>query len=95
MGIACAKYGLFSEAKKYLKRSQKVRKGLNGFKSSDNFSPLRELGRIALAQGKFRNAKEILSTALKNREADLGVSDVMSERYNTTGLILVPTFNGC
>lgn len=95
MGVACAKCGLFSKAKKYLKRSQEVREGLDGFKPSNNFSPLRELGRIALAQGEYRNAEEILSMALKDREADLGVGDVVSERYSTTGLVPAPTFNGC
>lgn len=81
MGVACAKCGLFAKAKTNLKKSQEIRESLEGFKPSNNFSPFRELGRIAVAQGEYEKAEEVLLTALRDREADLGIGDIVSDRF--------------
>ncbi|KAL9619090.1 MAG: hypothetical protein Q9160_006266 [Pyrenula sp. 1 TL-2023] len=81
MGVACAKCGLFAKAKLNLYKSKEIRESMVGFKPAHNFSPFRELGRIAIAQGEYNKGEEILMRALKDREADLKiVGDEVSER---------------
>lgn len=82
MGVACAKCGLFAKAKVNLYKSKEIRESIEGFKVAHNFSPFRELGRIAIAQGDYEEGKDILTRALKDREADLGVGDKVSERLD-------------
>jgi hypothetical protein len=77
-----------------LSQSKNIPQKISRSPRGPKFSPLRELGRIAPAQGEYRSAEKILLTALKDREADLGVGDVVSERYSTTGLVPTPAFNG-
>ena len=94
MGVVYGIIGDHDEAKKFLKRSKRLRESMDGFKPAHNYSPLIALGINAWNEGKHEEAETFLLQALSDREAEYGEDDD-SPRYDlsTPSLSSLPRTN--
>lgn len=80
MAMAYAYCGEYSKAIPFLQMSIEIRQKLPGFKRFNLYSPLVHLGVVYNYLGRNDEAVEILTTALEDRQRELGPDDRVSLR---------------
>lgn len=80
MAMAYAYCGEYSKAIPFLQMSIEIRQKLPGFKRFNPYSPLVHLGVVYNYLGRNNEAVEILTTALEDRQRELGPDDRVSIR---------------